>query len=104
MWTHNHFLSIQYNPHAKRSRFSPKRTIKAKAKTSSLVILARQIYHKKRLLGRLRTRRLTSPEAPGGQTQLRSQARQPDPSIADGPAPMCGRSGAQTDSLADLAR
>jgi hypothetical protein len=31
-----------------------------------LVILARQTYHKEGLLGRLRTRRLTSPEALGG--------------------------------------
>ena len=28
-----------------------------------------------------------------GQTQLRSRARQPDPSIADDPTPTCGRSG-----------
>jgi hypothetical protein len=40
-------------------------SIKAETKTSSLVILACQIYHKKRLLGRLQTRRLTSLEAPG---------------------------------------
>jgi hypothetical protein len=40
----------------------------------------------------------------GGQTQLRSRARQPDPSIADGPTPTCGRSGAQTDGPADSAR
>jgi hypothetical protein len=33
---------------------------------SSLAILARQIYHKKRLLRRLRTERLTSSEAPRG--------------------------------------
>jgi hypothetical protein len=35
---------------------------------------------------------------------LRSRARQPDPSIADGPTPTCGWSGAQTDDPADLAR
>jgi hypothetical protein len=35
---------------------------------------------------------------------LRSQARQPDPSIADGPTPTCGRSGAQTDGPADSTR
>jgi hypothetical protein len=39
-----------------------------------------------------------------GQTQLRSQARQPDPSIADGPAPTCRRSGAQTNGPTDSAR
>jgi hypothetical protein len=43
-------------------------------------------------------------EGAGGQTQLRSRARQPDPSIADGPTPTCGRSGAQTDGPADSAR
>jgi hypothetical protein len=32
-------------------------------------------------------------EGIGGQAQLISQARQPGPSIADGPAPTCGRSG-----------
>jgi hypothetical protein len=35
---------------------------------------------------------------------LRSRARQPDPSIADGRTPTCGRSGAQTDGSADSAR
>jgi hypothetical protein len=40
----------------------------------------------------------------GGQTQLRSRARQPDPGIADGPTPTCGWSGAQTDGPADSAR
>jgi hypothetical protein len=39
--------------------------IKAKAKTSSLVILARRIYHKEGLLGILRTGRLTSPKELG---------------------------------------
>jgi hypothetical protein len=38
------------------------------------------------------------------QTQLRSRAWQPNPSIADGPTPTCERSGAQTDGLADSAR
>jgi hypothetical protein len=33
-------------------------------------------------------------ESARGQTQLRSRARQPDLSIADGPAPTCGQSGA----------
>ena len=37
-----------------------------KGKVSSLVILARQIYHKEELLGKLQTKRLTSPEAPRG--------------------------------------
>jgi hypothetical protein len=41
------------------------RPLKAKAKTSSLVILTRQIYHKEGLLGKLWTEK-TSPEAPGG--------------------------------------
>jgi hypothetical protein len=40
--------------------------IKAKAKTSSLVILAHQIYHKEGLLRRLQRKRLTSPKASGG--------------------------------------
>jgi hypothetical protein len=39
----------------------------------------------------------------GGQTQLMSQARQPDLCIADGSAPTCGRSGAQIDGPANLA-
>jgi hypothetical protein len=38
------------------------------------------------------------------QTQLRIRAWQHDSSIADGPTPTCGRSGAQTDSPADSAR
>jgi hypothetical protein len=42
-------------------------------------------------------------EGAGGQAQLISQARQPRPSIADGPAPTCGRSGAQTDGPANSA-
>jgi hypothetical protein len=40
----------------------------------------------------------------GGQTQLRSQARQPDLSITDGPTPTCGQSGAHKDGLAGSAR
>ena len=40
----------------------------------------------------------------GGQTQLRSQARQPDLSIADGPTPTCGRSSANKDGPAGSAR
>jgi hypothetical protein len=36
-----------------------------------------------------------------GHTQLRSRARQPDPSITDGPTPTCGRSGVQTDGPAN---
>jgi hypothetical protein len=35
-------------------------------KTSSLVILARRIYHNEELLEKLMTKRLTSPEASGG--------------------------------------
>jgi hypothetical protein len=41
------------------------RPIKARAKASSLVILARQTYCKEGLLERLWTRRLTCPDAPG---------------------------------------
>jgi hypothetical protein len=40
----------------------------------------------------------------GGQTQLRSRARQPDLSIADGPTPTCGRFGAHKDGSAGSAR
>jgi hypothetical protein len=39
-----------------------------------------------------------------GQTQLRSRARQPDPSITNGLTPTCERSSAQTDGPADSAR
>jgi hypothetical protein len=39
----------------------------------------------------------------GGRAQLMSRTRQPDPSIADGPAPTCGRYGAQTDDPANSA-
>jgi hypothetical protein len=39
----------------------------------------------------------------GGQAQLKSRARQPGPSITDGPAPTCGRSGPQTDGPANSA-
>ena len=42
-------------------------------------------------------------EGAGGQAQLISQARQPGPSIADGLAPTCGRSGAQIDGSANSA-
>jgi hypothetical protein len=41
---------------------------------------------------------------PGGQTQLRSRARQPDLSIANCLAPMCGQSGAHKDGPASSAR
>jgi hypothetical protein len=40
----------------------------------------------------------------GGRTQLRSRARQPDLSIADGPTPTCGQSGAHKDGPAGSAR
>jgi hypothetical protein len=36
-----------------------------------------------------------------GQEQLMNQTHQPSPSIADGPAPTCGRSGAQTNGPAN---
>jgi hypothetical protein len=39
----------------------------------------------------------------GGQAQLMSRTRQPGSSIANGPTPTCGRSGAQTDDLANSA-
>jgi hypothetical protein len=42
-------------------------------------------------------------EDAGGQAQLMSQTHQTGPSIADGPAPTCGRSGAQTNGLANSA-
>jgi hypothetical protein len=44
----------------------PEMAEKARAKTSSLAIFVCQIYHKRRLLKRLRTIRLKSPEAPRG--------------------------------------
>jgi hypothetical protein len=50
----------------KRSWFIRKCPIKAKAKTSSLVIIARRIYHKERLLEKLRTERLINLEEPRG--------------------------------------
>jgi hypothetical protein len=67
------------------------------------VILACRTYRKEELLRRLRSRRLTSTEALGGHTQLSSQTRLPDSSIADGLAPVRGQSGAQTDGPADSA-
>jgi hypothetical protein len=42
-------------------------------------------------------------EGAGGQAQLMNQTHQPGPSIADGPAPTCGRSGAQTNGPANPA-
>jgi hypothetical protein len=39
-----------------------------------------------------------------GQTQLRTRARQPDLSIADGPTPTSGQFGAHKDGLAGSAR
>jgi hypothetical protein len=42
-------------------------------------------------------------EDAGGQAQLMSQTHQPGPSIVDGPAPACGRSGAQTNGPANSA-
>jgi hypothetical protein len=102
-WTHNHFLSIQYNPQAKRSWFGPKCPIMVKQKTSPLAILARRIYHNKRLFGKLRTERLTSPEAPRGQAQSISRAKLPDSSIMDCPAPAREQSDAHADDPADSA-
>jgi hypothetical protein len=51
---------------SKKSCLGRKWLIKAKAKTSSLVILTRRVYHKEELLGKLRTGRLTSSEAATG--------------------------------------
>jgi hypothetical protein len=51
---------------SKKSWFGRKWPIKEKEKTSSLVILARRVYHKEGLLVKLQTGRLTSPEARGG--------------------------------------
>jgi hypothetical protein len=42
-------------------------------------------------------------EGAGGQAQLMNQIHQPGPSIANGPAPTCGRSGAQTNGPANPA-
>jgi hypothetical protein len=42
-------------------------------------------------------------EGAGGQAQLMNQTHQPGPSIADGPAPTCGQSGAQTNGPANPA-
>jgi hypothetical protein len=42
-------------------------------------------------------------EGAGGQAQLMNQTHQPGLSIADGPAPMCGRSGAQINGPANPA-
>jgi hypothetical protein len=53
-------------PTSKKVLVRPEVADKGKDKTSSLVILTRQIYHKKRLLRRLRTEILTSSEALGG--------------------------------------
>jgi hypothetical protein len=53
-------------PTRKKVLVQPEVADKGKERTSSLAILARQIYHKKRLLGMLRTETLTSPEALGG--------------------------------------
>jgi hypothetical protein len=39
-----------------------------------------------------------------GQTQLRSRARQPNPSIADGPTPLCEQSDALIDGPVDSTR
>jgi hypothetical protein len=53
-------------PTSKKVLVQPEWPIKARAKASLLVIITRQTYRKEGLLGRLRTRRLTSPEAPRG--------------------------------------
>jgi hypothetical protein len=75
-------------------------TDKDKEKISSLVILARRIYHKEGLLRKLYTKRLIVPEAPGDRL---NQAKVPSSSIADCSAPTCGRFGAHTDGPADSA-
>jgi hypothetical protein len=43
-------------------------------------------------------------EGAGEQAQLMNQTHQPGPSIADGPTPTCGRSGAQINGPANLAK
>jgi hypothetical protein len=90
---------------SKKFWFGQKWPIKAKAKTSLLVILTRRIS-KEGLLRKLRIGRLTSPKALG-QAQSSSQAKLPNSSIADDPAPMRGRCGAQangpTDSVGQFA-
>jgi hypothetical protein len=50
---------------SKKSWFGLKWPIKAKAKTSSLVILTHQMVHEEWLLRRLQARRLIRLEAPG---------------------------------------
>jgi hypothetical protein len=59
------FLINTIEPITKKFWFGRKWPIKARAKAMSLVILTRQTYRKEGLFGRLRTRRLTSLEAPG---------------------------------------
>jgi hypothetical protein len=52
---------------SKKVLIRPKVADKVKdKKTSSLVIIACQVYHKEGLLRKLRTKTLTSPEVPGG--------------------------------------
>jgi hypothetical protein len=57
----------------KKSWFGRKWPIKAKEKTSSLVILAHRVYHKEGLLEKLQTERLTSSEVSAG--RLRTTKR-----------------------------
>jgi hypothetical protein len=95
-------ISYKYNRanKQKKSWFSRKWPIKAK--TLSLVILTCWIYHKEGLLGKLWIGRLTSSDA-SGQAKSSSRTKLPDLSIADYPAPTCGRSGAHADGPAKLA-
>jgi hypothetical protein len=51
---------------SKKVLVQPEVADKCKGKTLPLVILARRIYHKEGLLGKLQTERLISPETPGG--------------------------------------
>jgi hypothetical protein len=61
-WASNHQNTYRNCP---RAHFPFNWSIKAKTKTSSLVILECQIHCKKGLLGKLWTERLTSSKAPG---------------------------------------
>jgi hypothetical protein len=82
-------------------------SINTKAMTLPLVVLTCQIYRKEWLLKRLGTREgLIRPESggAGGQAWSASRSMLHVLRITNRPTPMCGWSGAHTDSLAHLAR
>jgi hypothetical protein len=62
---------------SKRVLVRPEVADKGKGKTASLVIFARQMYHKEELLGMLQTERITSPEAPGGAGSIEESSKGP---------------------------